>query len=367
MAVYPTSRRGDRNAILRGVYEENLRVRDGSPRRSAPPKPTHETPLPKRKADVQTSNWKTIVILVGVFVVLAGVVSQLGSDHPGRSSATAAILPSSADTSAGLLRGVQSMVERSSVSPLQELRPSVADLYGLQLKTIVIDAGHGGRDPGAIGQEGLAEKDVTLDIALRLKERLEKYPDYRVLLTRDRDNTMTLRERIDYANELGADLFISLHINWLPDDTIAPIETYFYGPNSDARIVRMATQENKNSGFSHADFDDLTRQLGVELKIEESTMLARSIQDGLYRNMRQLNGQVSDWGAKSGDFMVLLGVRAPSVLAEIGSISNRAEEEKLRTPSYREKLAFFLEEGLINYLRQYDNEDEQTEHAGQES
>jgi N-acetylmuramoyl-L-alanine amidase len=129
----------------------------------------------------------------------------------------------------------------------------------------------------------------------------------------------------------------------------------------------MARHENKNSGFSHADFDELTRQLGMELKIEESTMLARSIQDGLYRNMRRLNGEVSDWGAKSGDFMVLLGVRAPSVLAEIGSISNRAEETKLRTPSYRENLAFFLEEGLVNYLRQYENDDESTAYAGQES
>ncbi len=380
--------RGDRRAILKGVYEENVRVRDRSPR---PPVPTSD-PAPPRQA-----NGKFLVVLLGLFFVAAGVVAQLSEENHDAASAvrssSAAVtdsvpsivpsnVPHSMPSTMPLLSSASaipalrstasspppaSLSEQYGVSTLPMGRPSVADLYGLQLKTIVIDAGHGGRDPGAIGKQGLTEKEVTLDVALRLKARLEKYPEYRVLLTRDRDATMTLRERIDFANRLGADLFVSLHINWIPDETIAPIETFYYGPNSDARIVRMARRENKNSGFSHADFDEMTRQLGVELKIEESTRVARSIQEGLYRNMRRLNGEVSDWGAKSGDFMVLLGVRAPSVLAEIGSISNGVVESKLRTPSYRENLAFFLEEGLVNYLRQHAHEDERAEHAGQEN
>ena len=240
--------------------------------------------------------------------------------------------------------------------------PTVAQLYGLGLKTIVLDPGHGGRDPGAVGRQGVMEKDVTLDVARRLKARLERY-GYRILLTRADDTKLTLRERIQFANEHEADLFLSIHVNALPVDSIAPIETYYYGPGSDSRARRLAEQENRNSGYSVAEFNELTQQLGLELKIQESKEVADSIQKGLYRNMKRINEAVSDWGAKSGDFMVLLGVEAPSVLAEIASISNPAVEAELNTAEHRERLAMFLEEGVVGYLRQHANANESTDHA----
>lgn len=223
------------------------------------------------------------------------------------------------------------------------------------METIVIDAGHGGIDPGAIGSQGLYEKDVTLDVARRLKARLEQYPGYRILLTRDGERSMDLRERIEFANTNEADLFISLHVNWLPVDSIAPIETYYYGPNSDARALRLAQRENRNSGYTLAEFNDLTRRLSVDLKIQESREAAHAIQEGLVNGLRHMGRDISDWGTKSGDFMVLLGVEAPSILAEIGSLSNREEESKLRTVSYREKLAYILAEGITNYLKLHEH------------
>ena len=244
--------------------------------------------------------------------------------------------------------------------------PSVADLYGLHQETIVIDAGHGGRDPGAIGQHGLQEKEITLDVALRLKKRLERYPGYRILLTRDLDDTKMLRDRIDFANENGADLFVSIHVNWLPVDSIAPIETYFYGLDSDPRAVRLAQRENQNSGYSVAEFNDLTQQLRLDLKIQESRDAAHAIQTGLIDGLRAMGRDVNDWGAKPGDFMVLLGVEAPSILAEIGSLSNSDEESQLNTVSYREKLAYILEKGIANYLDQPPHERESFKHGSEE-
>src|SRR5690606_4749897 len=173
---------------------------------------------------------------------------------------------------------------------------------------------------------------------------------YRILLTRDGERSMDLRERIEFANTNEADLFISLHVNWLPGDSIAPIETYYYGPNSDARALRLAQRENRNSGYTLAEINLLTRRLSVDLKIQESREAAHAIQEGLVNGLRHMGRDISDWGTKSGDFMVLLGVEAPSILAEIGSLSNREEESKLRTVSYREKLAYILAEGITNYL-----------------
>ena len=338
--------------MLHGVYEDNLRTAGMSA-------PVGKAPPPKR---TPRPLWKSAAgLLVLLFFVAAGVLANAGG---GELETSTAILGGSLSTADSILL---SAGPRSSadLEPLKS-RPTVADLYGLKLRTIVIDAGHGGRDPGAVGQDGLNEKDVTLDVARRLKARLEKYSEYRILLTRDRDEKKLLRDRILFANEHSADLFVSLHVNSLADNSVTPIETYYYGPGSDARAIRLAERENRNSGFSLADFNELTKQLSLEMKVQESREVAHSIQERLYRNMRRLNDEVSDWGAKSGDFMVLLGVEAPSVLVEIGSIRNSAQERMLSTVEYREQLAHFLEEALVDYLSNHANENEETHHASQE-
>ena len=244
--------------------------------------------------------------------------------------------------------------------------PSIVDLYGLHFRTIVLDAGHGGHDPGAIGRQGLQEKAITLDVARRLQARLAKYPGYRILMTRDGDDFMELRDRIEFANHNEADLYVSIHVNWLPVDSIAPIETYFYGPDSDARAGRLAQHENQNSGFSLSEFNDLIQDLSIELKVQESRGAARAIHEGLVDGLRDMGRNVNDWGAKSGNFMVLLGVEAPSVLAEIGSLSNGADEAVLTTESYRENLAHLLEQGIAHFLESHAQESAQSEYGSEE-
>lgn len=250
--------------------------------------------------------------------------------------------------------------------PAADQSASVAHRYGLQFRTIVLDAGHGGRDVGAVGQQGLLEKDVTLDVARRLKKRLEQSAGYRILLTRDSDESMILRERIEFANRNEADLFVSIHVNWLPVDSVAPIETYFYGPDSDVRAGRLVQLENRASGYSLAEFNDIIKGLNVELKIQESRNAARAVQKGLVDGLRATGRDVNDWGAKSGNFMVLLGVEAPSILAEIGSLSNREDELELTTDTYREKLAYLLEQGIVRFLESHAEQNKQSEHDHEE-
>lgn len=350
----------DRQIILKGVYEDNLRT--VSKASGAPA----EEPTPSFRRRRALSGVRLVLWALGLFVALGGILYR--SLDAKQQSDIAAAAPSFVVDAPGstLVAGVpQPWAPPAAAGPAGVGLP-VAQLYGLQFRTIVIDPGHGGRDPGTIGQRGLMEKEITLDVARRLKARLERYPGYRILLTRDGDTRLTLRDRIEFANEHKADLFISVHVNWLPVDSVAPIETYYYGPGSDDKTIRLAERENRHSGYSLAEFNELTRQLGLELKAQESKDVAVSIQKGLYRNMRRINANVSDWGVKAGDFMVLLGVNAPSVLAEIASISNPAEEAKLNTPEHREKLAMFMEEGIVNYLRQHANENGTTEHATEE-
>lgn len=227
---------------------------------------------------------------------------------------------------------------------------SLAELFDLGVKTIVIDPGHGGRDPGAIGPGGLKEKDVTLDIARRLRDRLERHLNYRILMTRDDDETLSLKDRVEFANENDADLFISIHVNSLPEKPLMIIETYFFGSHSDPKTLEIAEKENQGSGYQMADFRDMIMKISDTFKQEESEELARCIQRNLFLNIRHQNGRAESRGIKSAPFIVLLGTGMPSVLTEVSCISNPEEEKKLADPVYREEIAGYLEGGIVQYL-----------------
>lgn len=244
--------------------------------------------------------------------------------------------------------------EQSTSSDYQSLwsdpQVSIADLFDLGVKTIVIDAGHGGRDPGAIGPGGLQEKAVALDLARRLRTRLQQHEGYRILMTRDDDVALTLKERVGFANSNGADLFISLHVNALPVEQPTIVETYYFGPQTDKAAMRVAMKENQQSNYTIANFRDMIRKIGDSFKHYESKNLATSIHNSLYNNIKRQNKKVISWGVKAAPFVVLLGVDTPSVLVEVTTLSNRREERRLKTKKYREKIAGYLEEGIVNYL-----------------
>ena len=239
------------------------------------------------------------------------------------------------------------------VSPMNV---SIAELFGLGVKTIVIDPGHGGRDPGAIGPSGLFEKDVTLDIARRLRDRLEKHRQYWIFMTRDDDVNVSLKRRAEIAYQNSSDLFISIHVNYIPYKPYMVIETYYFGAHSDEHTLRIAEKENQGSEYLMAEFKGMIRKISDKFKQQESKSLAMSIQENLIRNIQQKNVTAVGGRIKSAPFVILLGTDMPSILAEVTCISNQIEEKRLATPEYREDIARYLEGGIVEYLKKSQKE-----------
>lgn len=224
-------------------------------------------------------------------------------------------------------------------------------LFGLSVRTIVIDPGHGGKDPGATGMNGLKEKDVTLDIAKRLWARLHRRGFVNAYLTRDSDKRVSLRDRAAFANERKADLFLSIHVNYLTSGPETVIETYYFGPHGDEPTRRLAEQENRSSGFSLASFERVIGKLKYEFKHQQSKSLAGSIHRNLYEHLKRRNHRLQDVGIKTAPFVVLLDANMPSVLAEVTCLNNPREAARLATPAYREHIAEYLDQGIVEYLQ----------------
>lgn len=216
--------------------------------------------------------------------------------------------------------------------------------------TIVIDPGHGGKDPGARGIRKTEEKDVTLKVGLRLRELLSKQSGVRVLMTRDRDVFIELEDRAKFANNNEADLFVSIHVNSHPSRTVKGIEIYHFGEAKDQRALEVAARENgtpiSNMGVG---WEYLVADLLTTKKIEESLELAWNAKEAL---VSQMNGQyvLNDHGVKTAPFYVLRFTSMPSILAEIAYISNPDEEDLLRRPTFVRDVAQSLYHGIVSFL-----------------
>jgi len=232
------------------------------------------------------------------------------------------------------------------------------DVFGFKVKTIIIDPGHGGEDPGAVGAMGTREKDITLDVSRRLRERLASYQDYRILLTRESDVTVSLKDRIEFADRHDADLYISVHVNSIPRKRINIIETYYFGAYSDEETLRLAERENKGSDYTLHAYRNVIQKICNTMKFQESKELATAIQRSLYGNMSKYNKNVLDYGIKTAPFVVLLGVEVPSVLVETSCLSHEGEEKKLNSERYRDDIAAYLEKGIVAYLNTKSNKGE---------
>ncbi|MFC1716067.1 N-acetylmuramoyl-L-alanine amidase [Candidatus Poribacteria bacterium] len=230
-------------------------------------------------------------------------------------------------------------------SEQQESVPLVKQL-GLKVKTIVIDPGHGGKDPGAISRNGLQEKQVVLDVATRLKSLLESKGSYQIHLTRETDTYIPLKGRTNFANDKGADVFISIHINSCDRPAARGVETYYLSLASDEEARETAALENASSGRTIKDLNNILRYILRGAKVKESRELARTVQSQL----SQTTG-ADDRGIKRAPFIVLIGAEAPSILVELGFISNLQDERLLRSEEYKAKLARALMEAMENYVK----------------
>jgi N-acetylmuramoyl-L-alanine amidase len=235
-------------------------------------------------------------------------------------------------------------------SPTEDGSQTLTRALGLKVARIVIDPGHGGFDTGTIGPTGLEEKNIVLDIGLRLRKLIETQTDSQVFMTRSTDKFIPLEERTAIANEDRADLFISIHANASRDHHVRGIETYFLNFTSDPEALRLAARENATSQESVHQLQNLIKKIALNNKIEESQELARDIQTVLYKHMSHASHGIHNRGVRKAPFVVLIGANMPSVLAEISFLSNAHSEHLLRESSYREQIAKALFRGIEDYI-----------------
>jgi N-acetylmuramoyl-L-alanine amidase len=226
----------------------------------------------------------------------------------------------------------------------------------LAVKRIVIDPGHGGKQHGAISESGVSEKDITLDIALRLRRLMQNTP-LEVLMTREADETLQLEQRVDFANANNADLFVSIHVNWMEPREIRPLETYYVGATNDPALIKLARVENRDSGYSLADYRRLLDKIYLDTRREESQRLAKTINAELYRSLSQINPELENRGVKMAPFAVLIGTQMPAVLAEVSCLSNEEDVKLLTNADYREKIAQALLRGILSYANKLNDSD----------
>jgi N-acetylmuramoyl-L-alanine amidase len=237
-----------------------------------------------------------------------------------------------------------------SAAPTESGSRTLTRALGLKIGRIVIDPGHGGHDTGTIGPTGLREKDVVLDVGLRLKKLLEHQSGCEVVMTRSDDTFIPLEERTAVANEKAADLFVSIHANASRDRSARGIETYYLNFTSSPDALEVAARENSTSQESVHQLQDLIQKIALTEKIEESEEFARQVQKEVYRRTSQLSGKQRDRGVKKAPFVVLIGANMPSILAEISFLTNPRDEKLLRRPDYRQKLAEALYQGILDYV-----------------
>ena len=235
--------------------------------------------------------------------------------------------------------------------PTEDGSRTLTRALGLKIGRIVIDPGHGGHDTGTLGPTGLEEKDVVLDVGLKLRKLLQENTGCEVVMTRSDDTFIPLEERTAIANEKSADLFISIHANASPDDSARGIETYYLNFTSNPDALEVAARENASSQEAVHQLQDLIKKIAMTEKIEESQDFASQVQHEVYTHVTKASGAQRDRGIKKAPFVVLIGANMPSVLAEISFLTNPKDEHLLRRSEYREKIAEALYEGITDYLK----------------
>ncbi|MGI8771125.1 MAG: N-acetylmuramoyl-L-alanine amidase [Acidobacteriaceae bacterium] len=235
-------------------------------------------------------------------------------------------------------------------TPTADGQRSLVRALGLKIGRIVVDAGHGGHDSGTLGPGGIEEKEVVLDVALRLGKLLKQRLGADVIYTRDDDTFIPLETRTAIANKAQADLFISVHANSSADPSARGVETYYLNFTTSPEALEVAARENAVSGQSIHELSDLVKKIALKDKIDESREFAADVEGSLYNGLESGNIGLRDRGVKKAPFVVLIGANMPSILAEISFLTNPDDAEELHNPVYRERIAESLYRGVAKYI-----------------
>jgi N-acetylmuramoyl-L-alanine amidase len=340
--------------LLRGAVEDNLATINGQ----------GTWALRRRRKTLQAWVRRTLLLAAPLVLLsllaLGGVVAGAG---PGW-WLSAFYERSTGESGPPISGGTRVGPDATAVAGAAEARfphPQRLDPRALSLpvRRIVLDPGHGGTDFGTIGPAKLVEKELALDVVRRLRPLLEGQA-FQVIQTRDGDIAVPLDRRAQLANAAGGDLFISVHVNWIPNRTARGVETYYLGPTDDPYLTELAASENSNSGYSLTDFRRLLDGIYVDMRHEESRALASSVQDRLFRSLATSNPALRDRGVKRAPFIVLVATEMPAVLVEVSCLSNDEEASLLATPAYREQIARALFAGILTFCKGHGSQPERT-------
>lgn len=230
----------------------------------------------------------------------------------------------------------------------KKFTPSLAQEFGLKVKTIIIDPGHGGKDPGAVSRfDGIKEKNITLNIASQLERLLIKDGEYQVFLTRNNDVFMPLEQRTAFANRCKGDLFISIHVNAHQNPDRNGIETYYLSLTEDEESRAVAAYENRSAMTQFSNLDKILSNIIKNSKIEESISFAEIIQKNIIQTTHQQNR-----GVKKAGFVVLIGANMPSILVEVGFLTNPKERRLVQNKFYHKMIAEAIYKGIKEYSNQ---------------
>jgi len=250
-------------------------------------------------------------------------------------------------------KSVASSTDRVESVPEQiDGQYSIVRQLGLGVKRIVIDPGHGGKDPGTFNRSmKLYEKTITLDLARRLKSVFDKHSSYEIILTRERDQYISLEERTAIANSKKSDLFVSIHVNSAPRKNTRGIETFYLNLTTDSWSMSVAAQENAISKKSIGEMKSIVEQIVKNAKRSESRILSQFIQKHVVKQLKSKYSKISSLGVKKAPFYVLVGARMPASLVETSFLSNAQEAKRLKTSYYRYLIANGLYYGIISYIK----------------
>src|SRR5262245_45436831 len=317
--------------LVSEVVRENVEALRGLPPR----------PLRRARRTVPRRALRSVglVIAPSLLFVLISVITTGQAERP-----TALARPAAAPPAPSVAVPVAEVAE--NLPAPQAINPAA---FPLEVRKIVLDPGHGGADPGAPAAGGVWEKDITLDVAHRLKVLLVE-SGYEVLMTREKDETVSLRERAQFANYQKGDLFVSIHFNALPTRSYRGLETYYLGATKEKHIERLAGAENQASGYSMADFRRLLEGVYTHVRQKESQQLAEAVHRGLAASLVKGNPAIRDSGVKPAPFLVLVATEMPGILAEVSYLSNDEDARLLAQPSYRAEIARALFHGIRDYV-----------------
>jgi N-acetylmuramoyl-L-alanine amidase len=354
--------------LIIDIHGSSVRSQVAADHGAAPPAPAPQlsstnVPAPRTESEVKVSSRHPVPNSVATSSAGTSTDVAAVSDQPGKQEATqvptskpiAAVVPGS-KTGGTTRRSRRSKVEpvdpaapaRAAV-PTADGQTSLVRALGLKIGRIVIDAGHGGHDSGTIGVDGLEEKDVVLDVALRLGKLLHERLGSEIIYTRSDDTFIPLETRTAIANKAQADLFLSIHANSSSDATARGVETYYLNFTSQPDALQVAARENAVSDQSIYQLSDLVKKIALKEKIDESREFASDVETNLYAGLQHGNDGLKNRGVKKAPFVVLIGANMPSVLAEISFVTNPRDADQLRHPEYRQRVAESLYKGVAKY------------------